>query len=387
MSKLFKSIDPRAFRRKRNLWMAYASEAAAPVLAVAARAAAKGARTEPHQWRRGLILSHTHIGDVLYRTCSLKALRDALPQCEWTYAASPGSAEALRNNPYLREVLPVVAGENSWQLTPGGFATLARRQFDVVLCSNTLRHYPDLFLAARLGIPNRVAFSNKGFSGLITHPVRYDFPESYPSYFRAMVASVAGSKGDWALVPELYPDESNDELATALWKGFGLDSSLSVVACALRTRQASGNWPYSVMLDVLIRARAQRKFDVVLCGAPGDANQLDEVAATLPFPVRVLAGEADVLTFAAFLGKCSALLTLDSGPRHIGNAMKIPVIFARNLSHSMKEAGRYTGLETDLAPDVEYLPDSEVEIVTRALSTDAMAKVLLDRISEQVGRA
>lgn len=387
MSKLFESIDPQAFRRKRNLWFACASEALAPILSVAASLAAKGERTEPRQWRRGLILSHTHIGDVLYRTCSLKELHEALPQCEWTYAASRGSAAALRNNPYLSEVLPIVAGENSWQLTRGGFATLAQRQFDVVLCSNTLRHYPDLFLAARLGIPNRVAFSNKGFSGLITHPVRYNFPDSYPSYFRTMVASVFGSKGDWALVPELYPDASNDESATALWKGFGLDSSSIVVACALKTRQASGNWPQSVMLDVLIRARAQRPFDVVLCGAPGDVTHLNEVAAALPFPARVLAGEADVLTFAAFLGKCSALLTLDSGPRHIGNAMKIPVIFARNLSHSMREAGRYTGLETDLAPDAEYLADGEVERVTRALSTDAMATVLLDRISEQVERA
>ncbi len=384
---LFASIEPRAFRKTRNLWLAYASEAMAPAMRAAAAIASKGARTEPGEWRRGLILSHTHIGDVLYRTCSLAALRDALPYCEWSYAASPASAEALRNNPHLSEVLPIVEGEDSWQLATGGLAALAQRKFDVALCTNTLRHYPDLILSAKLGIPNRVAFSNKGFSGLITHPVHHVFPDSYPSCFRAMVSSITKEPGTWPLAPAMHPGPSDEVKADELWKSFGLGDPSRVVACSVTTRQARGNWPESVILDVLTRARMQNEFDVVLCGAREDAMHLREVAEGLPFPARILAGEANILTFAAFLRRCSALLTLDSGPRHIGNAMGIPVIFARNLAHSRIEAGRYCASETDLAPDVEYLSDDQVNRVTRGMSVDAMARVLLDRLSAQDGRA
>jgi len=98
---------------------------------------------------------------------------------------------------------------------------------------------------------------------------------------------------------------------------------------------------------------------VVLCGAPADAAELATAARQLSFPVQVLAGGLGLRAFAAFLPRCSALLTLDSGPRHLGNAAHIPVLFARNLSHSMVEAGKYCDTEIDLAPPLEYLSNEE----------------------------
>ena len=324
-----------------------------------------------------MIIGHTHIGDVLYRTCSLPALREYLPHCEWTYLTSPGSAEILEGNPHVAETLTSIRGEDSWNLTDGAFTDLRSRNFDVVLCSNTLRHYPDLALAAALGIPNRIAFSGKGFSGLINHPVPLRFPSPYASYFRAMVGEITGRAPDWALRPRVYPSEVNLRRADELWTRFALDPSKPVVACSLKTRQARGNWPADVLLSILEQSRARVDFDVVLCGTAADSQELKTLAEDFPFEVRVLAGEATVLEFAAFLQKCSALLTLDSGPRHIGNAVGIPVFFARNLSHSLIEAGKYCETETDLAPPVEYLEDSEADRVARAQPAGMLADKLV----------
>ena len=181
MSPGFGGVEPRLFRKKRNLWLAYGSELASPLLGLAARVRSRGERKPRSQWRRGLIISHTHIGDILYRTCSLPALRERLPDCEWTYAVSRDTAQVLENNPHVAEVLPIIKGENSWELVGGAFDDLRRREFDVVLCSNTLRHYPDLTLASALGIPERFAFGGKGFSGLITSSVEMGFPDTYDS--------------------------------------------------------------------------------------------------------------------------------------------------------------------------------------------------------------
>ena len=369
-------IQRGAFRKRHNLALAYVSEAVTPLLRFAANATATGNRTDPRQWRRGLIISHTHIGDVLYRTCSLSVLREALPQCEWVYAASKDSAEALENNPALADILPVIDGENSWNLERGGFAALREFGFDAALCSNTLRHYPDLALATALRIPNRVGYTGKGFSGLINHPVAFDFPDSYASYFRTMVATVAKKAPTWPLRPRMYPSHRDKAQAASLWGRFGLGSR-PVVACSLRTRQANGNWPEDVLLSVLKKAREQREFDVVLCGGPSDASAMRATAEGLPFSAHVLAGELGLLSFAAFLAGCNALLTLDSGPRHIGNAAGIPVLFARNLAHSRIEAGRYCETEIDLAPDVEYLSSAETEKLARRQSVTSMSEALL----------
>lgn len=380
MSARFAGIQPEAFRKKHNLLLAYASEIGAPILRLAASARSRGPKTASTTWRRGLIIGHTHIGDVLYRTCSLPALREHLPKCEWTYLTSSVSSEVLQGNPHVAEVLTSIRGENSWDLDQGAFKELQSRNFDAVLCSNTLRHYPDLALAVALGIPNRAGFSGKGFSGLITHPVALPFPAPYAAYFRAMVAEVVGRVPEWKLRPRLYPSEVNLQKAQDIWNRFAL-GACPVVACSLSTRQARGNWPADVMLEILQHARARTEFDVVLCGASADARALSSLAENLPFDVRVLAGEASLLDFAAFLQKCSAILTLDSGPRHIGNALGIPVLFARNLSHSMIEAGRYCETEIDLAPPVEYLDDAEVERVARAQPVGLLADRLVETLS------
>lgn len=335
------------------------------------------------EWRRGLIVSHTHIGDLLYRTCSLPALREYLPDCEWAYLTSPGSAEVLENNPHVSEMLPLVKGENSWQLVDGGFAALAKRKFDVVLCSNTLRHYPDLALASALGITERFAFTGKGFSGLINNPVAMDFPQAYPAYFQKMVGAAIDRAIDWTLHPRLYPGEQDENKADELWGAFGFDGTSPVVACSLTTRQASGNWPDEVIASVLEEARSHFDFEIVLCGVASDEQHLKSVAAQLRYPCHILAGEAGLLAFAAFLGKCAALLTLDSGPRHIGNAMGIPVLFARNLSHSMVEAGAYCDTEIDLAPALEYLDDVETDRVARSQPVGLLADKLLDVLHQR----
>jgi ADP-heptose:LPS heptosyltransferase len=314
-------------------------------------------------------------------------LREHLPHVEWSYAVSPGSAEVLEGNPHITEVLPVIRGENSWDLVEGGFAQLKSREFDVVLCTNTLRHHPDLGLATALGIPNRFAFSGKGFSGLINYPVAMGFPDSYSSYFRTMVASAIERPADWPLRPRLHPSAEDEDRAARFFTDLGLSGDRPILACSLGTRQARGNWPDDVLLAILDNARARFDFDIVFTGVESDAARLQVIASDFRHPARVLAGGARLLTFAAFLKRCSAILTLDSGPRHIGNAMGVPVLFTRNLSHSMKEAGAYCETETDLAPPVEYLNDTETDRVAQSQPVGLLADKLLANLTASGSRA
>lgn len=382
------AVNARAFRTRRKLWLARASELAAPVLRSGARLFARDEPTAPAAWRKGLIIGHNHIGDVLYRSCSLEPLQRLLPDCRWSYLTTQGSADILANNPYLDEVLPVNTGEDSWSFSKGGFSALRARSFDVALCTNSLRHHPDLSVAVALRIPNRVAYSGKGMSGLITHPVELDFPSPYPSYFRAMVANVGGVEPDWPLRPRVFPSDADFAEAEAAWREFEFSESRPVLACTATTRQGSGNVSPQLVLSILAHARDEIEFDVALCGAPEDREQLTDLAKKLPFTVRVLAGRLRLLPFAAFLGKCAALLTVDSGPRHIGNAVGLPVIFTRNLFQHRIETGKYCETETDLiSGDSELLTAAEVERLARNFPISSAAKKVADAIRSGVSPA
>lgn len=318
------------------------------------------------------------MGDLLYRTCSLQQLARGLPQCRWTYLASPQSAAVLENNPYLAGVLPIVEGENSWNLSAAGFSELRRRRFDVALCTNTLRHYPDFALAGLLGVPNRVGFIDKGMSGLINHPVTLDFPQSYPAYFRSLVASITSQSPNWDLKPQVFPSARHTSEAGAVWNHAGFSDSRPVLACALTTRQRKGALPPEVILSILRRARAELEFDIALCGSAEDRAQLETLARDFPFGVRIVAGELSVLGFAEFLSRCGALLTADSGPRHIGNAAGLPVFFTRNLSQLQVETGKYCDSETDLVPDgYELIDSSGVDQVAREIPVTSSAMSII----------
>jgi ADP-heptose:LPS heptosyltransferase len=345
--------------------------------------ASRGATSEPRAWRKGLIVGHNHIGDVLYRTCSLAQLAEGLPDCKWSYLASPSSAALLEGNPALAEVLPWNTGENSWELDRGTFGELRRRDFDVVLCTNTLRHYPDLALGVALGIPNRVAYSYKGLSGLITRRAPIQFPKPYAEYFRGMVADLTGRSPDWPLQPRVYPDNEDQAAVARVRTDLGLADDARVVVCALTTRQASGNWPRSHLVAALESARSETEFEVVLTGGPDDSAALESAARVLSFPVRVLAGKLGLRAMIAFLARCSAMLTLDSGPRHMGNAAGIPVLFARNLSHSREEAGKYCATEIDLAPSVEYLSDEYSQRVVGGIPPSRTAQTLVETLRRE----
>jgi hypothetical protein len=75
------------------------------------------------------------------------------------------------------------------------------------------------------------------------------------------------------------------------------------------------------------------------------------------------------------------LIALDSGPRHLGNAAGIPVLFARNLSHSKIEAGQYCSTEIDLAPDVEYLSDEQALNVVASIPVEQTARTLVGALA------
>src|SRR6185437_5501970 len=67
-------VDRSQFRDSYHYALAVASEIVAPGLRLVARAASRSAPTAPASWRTGVIIGQDHIGDVLYRTCSLEAL-------------------------------------------------------------------------------------------------------------------------------------------------------------------------------------------------------------------------------------------------------------------------------------------------------------------------
>ena len=378
-------VDRRQFRDLSHYGLAVASEVVAPALRVLARAASRSGSVSPQQWRTGLILGNGHIGDVLYLTCSLDLLKRGLPRCDWSYLTTASAGAALAGNPSLAEVLPWSLDTDAQPLGQGRYGQLADRQFDVALCSDNVAHHRALLLALKLGIPNRVAFTRKGLSGLVTEGVQLTGAMSHPAAFRRMVEWITGVHDTSPLRPHIFPSISNTYAAECEWARMNMNDAEFVINCSVTTRQTIGDCPPGLFADILRRALDMApRARVVLTGVAGDRSLLNSIALELGERAAVSAGVLPVLAYGALLRRCAVFIGTDSGSRHLANAAAIPVFFVRNMGTTAIETGAYCPTETDIAPPGEYLSPPAMRTALNDVDRDAVANALVAAARGQV---
>lgn len=336
-----------AFGKWRHIPLAVLSEWFAPGLAAYAKRRVRREPTPPTDWQRILITGDNHVGDVLMRTPSLLALRSAFPSAELFFLTSPSSAPLLERNPNLDHVLGYATSDSPFEIAPEHRQRLRELSFDAALISNPVKYWPYLKVAVDLGIPSRVAFTHKGMSGWVTHPVPISFPDTLPSYFRAFVAHLTKAAPSWSLRPQVFLQERDVAEAEQVWRSRGLSHRAIVAAFFCTARQTAELWPLERWAACMRLLRGRLGAEIVLAGTDTDRERLTTLARQSSIPCHVLAGTLTLPGLAAFLGKCAVVVCPDSGSRHLGNAANTPVVFLRNLAAPQEEAAPYCETEHD----------------------------------------
>ncbi|MGQ9661456.1 MAG: glycosyltransferase family 9 protein, partial [Kiritimatiellia bacterium] len=240
---IFMKPDQKTFRSPLNYMLAFGTECVRPLVKSAARLFCSSPPTSPPEWRRGILIGADHIGDLLWLTPSLPALQAGLPGCEWYVVASAPGREVLEGNPYVKRVIAPRLPREKIYCDRALMVEMRALRPDVALCYDSGDYWRGLLMALRCEIPNRVAYTHKGFSGLITLPVRIEFPQPYPAYFRGLVAQLAGAKNNGQLRPVVYPTTEDCAAAEKVWEEIRPPTGKPVVAVFPTSRQQYGTWP------------------------------------------------------------------------------------------------------------------------------------------------
>ncbi len=361
--------DRSSFREGTNYAAALASELGGALLRGIDHLRRRSAPVSPSEWRRVLLLGAHHIGDVLYNTGSLPALRAGLPRAELHLAAPALARAALSGNPHL-------AGT----VDPADLPSRAA-EFDAAICYNSSSGWKEVLATWRAGIPNRAAYVHKGFSALVTHPIAIRRLQPYPAYFRDLVGQLTGSGAPaWPLRPLVYPNAEDEAAAEAFWRELKLDPARPVLASFVTSRQPSGVWPAERFGETIRHIHTRADVQSVLLGAAEDAPTLEALRARCELPCAVAAGRLPLLALVCFLRRCRAVLCTDSGPRHLANAAGARVLFVPNLAVGKIETGRYLETETDLAPGDEYVPIAAQAAAFSRIDPERVAGQVVDAL-------
>jgi ADP-heptose:LPS heptosyltransferase len=191
---------------------------------------------------------------------------------------------------------------------------------------------------AATGARRTAGFASGGGGALLDLALDYDGAAHTIDNARRLVHVALGRAPEGAVDWSLRIPERNRAEAARLLSGLAGSLTIGVHVSGGR---AIKQWPEARFREVAERLVRDRTAAIVLTGTPADRAQVDIVRGALP-PDRVvdLSGDVDLLTAAAVIEKLDLFLTGDTGPMHLANAVKTPVVAVFGPSDPRRYAPR-----------------------------------------------
>lgn len=261
---------------------------------------------------RFLVVSTTALGDSLWATPALQALRASFPSAHIALLTSPIGEEVLRHNPWTNEILvlqePLLAhffslAKTLWRLrcdTALLFHASQRLALPLCVCSGAGR------IVGTFGI-------NKGLDPLLSQPL---FNQNAHEIVRRLeiIEAVGARRITEALS---YPISPTEVAVAPLFEG-------QWIALHPGAKDPFKRWPPEHFVSVG-RSLAERGYSIAVSGSKGELPLMEEIAAQIPGS-RLFPSNASLRHYASLLRSASLLISNDTGPAHLAAALNIPVL-------------------------------------------------------------
>lgn len=275
------------------------------------------------QVKRILMVSITHIGDIVLSCPTARALKKYFPDADIDMLVSMPQGEAAYHNPYVSDVIPYDI--ENWQRDREKLASLIqalrRKNYDFALSS---RHgSADPMLAFLSGATCRAGFEAHGGGKFLTHVL----PSSpavvrHETEYQLAVLAMLGIAADDTRIEFLVGDDEETSLRRKLPRLFGRKRPL-VLLCPF-SDDPQKNWTGSGYVEVL-RTLAEAA-DCCLLGSLRQLPALRNINKAAGYAAKVLGGVLSLGELAALIRSADLLITVDTGPMHIAQAFRTPVV-------------------------------------------------------------
>ncbi|MHB1131486.1 MAG: glycosyltransferase family 9 protein [Chloroflexota bacterium] len=293
--------------------------------------------------RRVVVIRPDHIGDALFTTPALAALRRALPAAEINALVGPWAADVYRRNPHLDNVftLPFPAFGPAakrhllepYQLLWAGAARLRRSGYQLAL-NLRFDFWWGALLAYTARIPRRVGYDLPALRPFLTDPVPYVPGRHEALQNLGLVATVAAPPAardvwlaDAAREGRLqFPVNAAERAAAdALLAKWGPAGRRALVIHP-GTRGQAKLWHaagWAAVGDALVERLGA---PVLVTGSGAEQDLCEAVATRMQRPATVVAGRTSLGELVALFARCRLVLGVDSGPLHLAVAAGVPTV-------------------------------------------------------------
>jgi len=290
-----------------------------------------------------LLIRPDHLGDLLFTTPALRALRESFPQARITGLVGPWAEAVVASNPCLDEVMlcpfPGFTRQPKRSIIEpyvvlGRYARLLReKEFDLAVVLR-FDHWWGALLAYLARIPHRVGYDIAEVKPFLTDAVPYVPGRHEVKQNLALVEAVSGQPPLRRLdghpsqgFPLEFPLRAQDqEFATRYLaeQGVGDDDPLVCIhpgaGAPVKLWRKEG---WARVADALVERYGAK---VILIGSASEKPLVQAIAEQMASQPLVAAGQTTLGGLAALMARCRLVLGVDSGPLHLAVAVGTPTV-------------------------------------------------------------
>lgn len=290
--------------------------------------------------KRFLIVNPFGIGDVLFTTPVLKAIKDNIPDSVIGYWCNERVAPLIKNNPHINKIFPLSRGDikriSRGSRLKGVFKSLGlffeikKWHFDAVIDFSLDHRYA---LVTKLaGIKKRIGFDYKGRGKFLTDRI---YIEGYNikhvvEYYLDLLKLIHLKPFTNSL--ELFIPEEDKEESLCLLNNYGVSAKDLIIGLAPGGGLSWGgdsiykHWPAVKFAQVADKLIDEFKAKIVLLGSEEEKGIADIVASNMKNAAINLAGKTDLKGLAAIVNDLDMLISNDGGPMHMAAALGVNTV-------------------------------------------------------------
>jgi lipopolysaccharide heptosyltransferase II len=289
---------------------------------------------------RILIVNPFGIGDVLFTTPLVRALRRAFPESRIGYLCNRRTERILLTNPHLDELFIYEKDEvvrlwkSSWRQglrhVLGLLRQLRRARFDIVVDLSLGERYSLVMKLA--GVPRRVGFDYHRRGRFLTERLPIDgYHDAHVvHYYRRLLRFLGITLVDDAL--ELHLSDADEAWAEQWVRRQRFDDGAPLIGIVPAGGVSWGvdapfrRWSlegFAAVGDALSEAHGAR---IILFGEAVDAPLCKTVAERMRYPVVDLSGQTTLGQFVSLLGRLRLVICNDGGPLHLAVSQRVRTV-------------------------------------------------------------
>jgi predicted lipopolysaccharide heptosyltransferase III len=286
-----------------------------------------------------LLIRPRLIGDVVFTTPAIRAVRRHFPDAWISYLVEPEAAPVVQSNTHLNEVIVAARRRGGWRRVRDDLSLALRlrgRRFDLVI---DLHGGPrSSWFAWTTGAPQRIGYDVPGRSWMYTTRVhrprslrpRHSVQNQW-DLLEPLGIAPPDRRGDPTEMPE---DVEAAGVVAARLAGAGIRAPHALIIVHVSAGNPFRRWPsaaFVALIQGLVANDPERR--IVVTSGPSDEGarrRIIEAARGALEPARreavVDCGEVDLRELRALMTTAALYIGGDSGPLHIASTTSVAIV-------------------------------------------------------------